>query len=83
MKKKSTAEYAETTEIFLCNEKLQIILWAWTHLSLSTLRGSRQEDEMKEEEAESAEIVPGKPPGRFDLPGGVRKNAAFPPSSCL
>ncbi len=33
---------------------------------------------MNEEEAESAEIVPGTPLGRFDLPGRVRKSAAFP-----
>ena len=34
---------------------------------------------MNEEEAESAEIIPGKPLGRFDFPGRVRKSAAFPP----
>ena len=33
---------------------------------------------MNEEEAESAEIVPGKPLGRFDLPGRVRKAPLFP-----
>jgi hypothetical protein len=38
---------------------------------------------MNEEEAESAEIVPGKPLGRFDLLGRVRKNAVFPPASRL
>jgi len=36
---------------------------------------------MNEEEAENAEIVPGKPLGRFDLPERVRKSAAFPPAS--
>jgi len=36
---------------------------------------------MNKEEAESAEIVPGKPLGHFDLPGGVGKRAAFRPAS--
>jgi hypothetical protein len=36
---------------------------------------------MNEEEAESAEIVPGKPLGRIDLAGSVEKRAAFSPAS--
>jgi hypothetical protein len=38
---------------------------------------------MNGEEAESAEIVPGKPLGSFDLPGRIRKNTAFPHASWL
>jgi len=38
---------------------------------------------MNGEEAESAEIIPGKPLGRFDLPKRGRKNAAFPHPSWL
>jgi hypothetical protein len=49
---------------------------------LFVFRSSGDEDKrMNEEEAESAEIVPGKPLGRIDLPGRVRKSAAFPPAS--
>jgi len=36
---------------------------------------------MNEEEAESAEVVPGKLLCRFDLPARMEKRAAFPPAS--
>jgi len=36
---------------------------------------------MNEEEAESAEVVPGKSLGRFDLTGRVEKRTAFRPAS--
>jgi len=49
---------------------------------LFAFRSSGIEDKgMNEEEAENAEIVPGKPLGRFDLPGRMGKRAAFPPAS--
>jgi len=46
-----------------------------------SLRPPRRKKKSTAESAEIAEIVPGKPLGRFDPPGRVRKSAAFPPAS--
>jgi hypothetical protein len=47
-KKKSTAEYAETAELFLGKDKkTQIILWIDTPLCLSSLQDYRPEDERR------------------------------------
>jgi len=77
MKKKSTAEYAEIAELFLGKDKKHKSFYGYG--PLFAFRSSGDEDKRRnEEEAESAEIVPGNPLGRFDLPGRVGKRAAFP-----
>jgi hypothetical protein len=80
MKKKSTAEYAEIAELFLGKDKKHKAFYGYGPLFAFRSSGDRDK-RVNEEEAESAEIVPGKPLGRFDLPGRVRKSAAFPPAS--
>jgi hypothetical protein len=79
-KKKSTAESTEIAELFLGKEKKQKCFYGYRPLFAFRSSGDRDK-RMNEEEAESAEIVPGKPLGRFDLPGRLRKSAAFPPAS--
>jgi len=80
MKKKSIAEYAEIAELFLDKDKKHKSSCGWGLLfSLSSSGGEDQR--MNEEEAESAEIIPGNHLGRSDLPGRARKRAAFRPAS--
>jgi hypothetical protein len=79
-RKKSTAEYAEIAELFLGKDKKNTSFYQYG--LLFAFRPSGNEDKRRnEEEAESAEIVPGKSLGRFDLPGRVGKRAAFAPAS--
>ena len=78
--KKSTAEYAEIAELFLGKGKKHKSFYEYGLLFGFRSSGDRDK-KMNAEEAENAEIVPGKPLGRFDLPGRVRKNAPFPPAS--
>jgi hypothetical protein len=57
MKKKSTAEYAETAELFLGKDKKRISIYGYG--LLFAFRFPAMEDQrVKEEEAESAEFVP-------------------------
>jgi len=80
MKKKSTAEYAETAELFLCKDKKYKSFFGYEPLfAFRILRGSRQEDERRESRERRERSL--KALGRFDLPGRVRKRAAFPPAS--
>jgi hypothetical protein len=54
MKKNSTAEYAETAELFLCKDKEKNF---YGYLLLFVFRPSMDEDKiMNEEAAESAEV---------------------------
>jgi hypothetical protein len=79
MKKNSTAEYAETTELFLFKDKKYKYLYGYG--LLFALRSSGDRDKrMKKEEAESAEIISWKIFSSFDLPGCVANRAAFLPS---
>ncbi len=79
MKKKSTAEYAETAEVFLGKDKKHKI---FGYGLLFAFQSSGIEDKrVSEEEAESAEIAPLKSIGRIDLPGRVEKRASFPLAS--
>jgi hypothetical protein len=80
MKKKiSTTERAETTEFF-CKSKKQELFCGYR--LFSAFLSSRDENQrMREEKAESAEIILRKASGVFDLPGSVGKGAAFPPAS--
>ena len=55
--KKATAKYAETAELFLCKDKKYKSFYEYG--LLFAFRSSAHRDKrMKEEEAESAEIVP-------------------------
>jgi hypothetical protein len=57
MKKQSTAEYAETAELFLGKDKKHKSFYEYG--LLFAFRSSGDEDKrMNEEEAESAEVVP-------------------------
>jgi hypothetical protein len=55
MKKKSTAEYAETAEFFLCKYKKHKSFYGFLFFFLPS--GDRDK-RMHEEEAERAEIIP-------------------------
>jgi len=80
IKEKLTAEYAEIAELFLGKDKKHKSYYGY--VLLFAFRSPGDEDKrMNEEEAENAEIIPGKPLGRFDLPGKVGKRAAFGPAS--
>ena len=57
MKKKSTAEYAETAELFLAKDKKYNSFYGYGLLFPFRFRGIEDQG-MNEEEAESAEIVP-------------------------
>jgi hypothetical protein len=76
----STAEHAETAEHFLGKNKKHKSFYGYGPLFAFRSSGERDK-RMNEEGAKSAEIVPGKPLGRFDLPGRVKKSAAFPAAS--
>jgi hypothetical protein len=80
MKKKSTAEYAEIAELFPGKGKKHKSFYGYGLLFAFRSSGDRDK-RIKEEGAESAEIVHGKPLGRFDLPGRVKKSAVFPAAS--
>jgi hypothetical protein len=57
MKKKSTAEYAETAEVFLCKDKKHKSFYG--NEFPYAFRPSRDGDKrMQEEKAECAEIIP-------------------------
>jgi hypothetical protein len=61
MKKRiSTAEHAETAELFLCKDKKYKSFYGNGLLFAFRPRGDRDK-RMDEEEAESAEIIPGRP----------------------
>ena len=80
MKKKSTAEYAETAEVFLGKDKKHKLFFGYG--LLFAFQSSGIEDKrVSEEEAESAEIAPLKSIGRIDLRGRVEKRASFPLAS--
>jgi hypothetical protein len=57
MKKKSTAEYAETAELFLCKDKKYKSFFGYEPLFAFRSSGDRDK-RMNEEKAESAESVP-------------------------
>jgi len=57
MKKKSTAEYAEAAELFLCEDKKYKSFSGYGLLFAFRSSGDRDK-RLNEEEAESAEIVP-------------------------
>jgi hypothetical protein len=80
MKKKSTAEYAETAELILGKDKKYKSFYG-SGLLLAFRSSGDRDKRMNKEGAENAEIVPGKVLSHFDLLGRVRKNAVFPPAS--
>jgi hypothetical protein len=75
-KKRLTAEYAEIAELFIGKDKRNKSFYGYGLLFAFPTSGD-EDERMNEEEAESAEIVPGKSLGRLDLPGKVGKRGAF------
>jgi hypothetical protein len=76
MKKKSTAEYAETAELILGKDKKYKSFYGCGLLLAFRSSGDRDK-RMNKEEAENAEIVPGKVLSRFDLLGSASPNPKF------